>query len=349
MRIMSTNSIVLQTESFCDIHDIKEAKSYIRPYVRHTPLIQSMFLSNNVTGGNVFLKLENMQFTGSFKFRGALNKILHLTDEQKEKGIITASAGNHAQGLALTGKLLDIKTTVIMPNEAPIAKQEATRGYGAEVILEGDTFNDSRLYMEQMAKETGKTIVHPYDDSEVMAGQGTIGLEILDSIWNVDTVVLPVGGGGLISGVATALKFFNPNIHIIGVQSENVHGMATSIEAGRITSQFTDHTIADGTEVAIPGDKTFEVVDKLVDEFILVSEEEISSAMRHLMQRTKIVTEGAGALPTAALISGKIDPCYLKDKNIVALVSGGNVDLTRVSDIIDHLLKPADTSEGVVG
>lgn len=278
-----------------------------------------------------------------------MNKILHLTEEQKEKGIITASAGNHAQGLALTGKLLGIKATVIMPEEAPIAKQEATRGYGAEVILKGETFNDSRLYMEQLAKETGKTIVHPYDDNEVMAGQGTIGLEILDSIWNLNTVIVPVGGGGLISGVATALKSFNPSIHVIGVQAENVHGMAESVKQGKITSQFTAHTIADGTEVAIPGEKTYEVADKLVDEFILVTEDEISNAMRHLMQRAKIITEGAGALPTAAILSGKIDPKWLKNKTTVALVSGGNVDLTRVSHIIDTLLEPADTSEGVVG
>ena len=339
----------MQTEKYCNIQDIKEAKMMIRDYVRKTPLIQSMFLSNDITGGDVYLKLENMQFTGSFKYRGALNKILHLTEEQKEKGIITASAGNHAQGLALTGKLLGIKATVIMPEEAPIAKQEATRGYGAEVILKGETFNDSRLYMEQLAKETGKTIVHPYDDNEVMAGQGTIGLEILDSIWNLNTVIVPVGGGGLISGVATALKSFNPSIHVIGVQAENVHGMAESVKQGKITSQFTAHTIADGTEVAIPGEKTYEVADKLVDEFILVTEDEISNAMRHLMQRAKIITEGAGALPTAAILSGKIDPKWLKNKTTVALVSGGNVDLTRVSHIIDTLLEPADTSEGVVG
>ncbi|EPC7211199.1 bifunctional threonine ammonia-lyase/L-serine ammonia-lyase TdcB [Staphylococcus pseudintermedius] len=345
---MATNAVMIQTEKYCNIHDIKEAKMKIQDYVRETPLIKSMFLSNNITGGNVYLKLENMQYTGSFKFRGALNKILHLTDEQKAKGIITASAGNHAQGLALTGQLLGIDATVVMPEEAPISKQEATRGYGAEVILKGETFNDSRLYMEQLAAETGKTIVHPYDDVEVMAGQGTIGLEILDQIWDIDTVVVPVGGG-LIAGLATALKSFNPSIHIIGVQSENVHGMAESIKEGQITSQFTAHTIADGTEVTIPGNKTYAVVEKLVDEFVLVSEDEIANAMRHLMQRTKIITEGAGALPTAALFSGKIDPRWIKGKNIVALVSGGNVDLTRVSHIIDDLLKPADTSEGVVG
>ena len=346
---MAVNNIVLETEKYCNIHDIKDAKHTINKYIRKTPLIQSMFLSRNITGGNIFLKLENMQYTGSFKFRGALNKILHLTEEQKSKGIITASAGNHAQGLALTGKLLGIKATVVMPEEAPISKQNATKGYGAEVILKGETFNDSRLYMQELAHKTGKTIVHPYDDSLVMAGQGTIGLEILEDIWNVDTVIVPVGGGGLISGIATALKSFNPSIHIIGVQSENVHGMTHSIKQGEITPQFTNHTIADGTEVAIPGDKTFEVANQLVDEFVLVSEEEISTAMHQLMQRAKIITEGAGALPTAALISEKIDPRWIKNKNVVALVSGGNVDLTRISHIIDHLLQPADTHEGVIG
>lgn len=249
----------------------------------------------------------------------------------------------------MTAKLLGIDATVVMPEEAPLAKQQATAGYGANVVLHGTTFNDSRLYMEQLAAEKGLTIVHPYDDREVMAGQGTIGLEILDAIWNVDTVIVPVGGGGLISGIATALKSFNPSIHIIGVQSENVHGMTASFEAGTITSHHADFTLADGTDVAIPGELTFPVVQNLVDEMILVSEKEIATAMKDLMQRTKIVTEGAGALPTAALLSGKIDPQWLTDKNIVALVSGGNVDLTRVSGIIDQLFHPADTSKGVVG
>lgn len=346
---MATNQLVLKTADICDIRDIEEARATIKPYIRETPLIQSMFLSRNVAHGHVYLKLENMQLTGSFKFRGANNKINHLTPEQRAKGIITASAGNHAQGVALTAKLLGIDATVVMPEEAPLAKQQATAGYGANVVLHGTTFNDSRLYMEQLAAEKGLIIVHPYDDREVMAGQGTIGLEILDAIWNVDTVIVPVGGGGLISGIATALKSFNPSIHIIGVQSENVHGMTASFEAGTITSHHADFTLADGTDVAIPGELTFPVVQNLVDEMILVSEKEIATAMKDLMQRTKIVTEGAGALPTAALLSGKIDPQWLTDKNIVALVSGGNVDLTRVSGIIDQLFHPADTSKGVVG
>ena len=274
-----------------------------------------------------------MQFTGSFKFRGASNKINHLTDEQKEKGIIAASAGNHAQGVALTAKLLGINATIVMPETAPQAKQQATKGYGAQVILKGKNFNETRLYMEELAKENGMTIVHPYDDKFVMAGQGTIGLEILDDIWNVNTVIVPVGGGGLIAGIATALKSFNPSIHIIGV----------------LTEHRDDSTIADGCDVKVPGEQTYEVVKHLVDEFILVTEEEIEHAMKDLMQRAKIITEGAGALPTAAILSGKIDKKWLEDKNVVALVSGGNVDLTRVSGVIEHGLNIADTSKGVVG
>lgn len=225
---MTTNTVTLQTAHIVSLGDIEEAKASIKPFISRTPLIKSMYLSQSITKGNVFLKLENMQFTGSFKFRGASNKINHLTDEQKEKGIIAASAGNHAQGVALTAKLLGIDATIVMPETAPQAKQQATKGYGAKVILKGKNFNETRLYMEELAKENGMTIVHPYDDKFVMAGQGTIGLEILDDIWNVNTVIVPVGGGGLIAGIATALKSFNPSIHIIGVQSENVHGMAES-------------------------------------------------------------------------------------------------------------------------
>lgn len=311
---------------------------------RVTPMIESMFLSRTVTGGNVFLKLENMQLTGSFKFRGAFNKIIHLTDEQKKRGVITASAGNHAQGVALTSKLLGINATVVMPTGAPIAKQKATAGYGAKVVLHGDTFDESRAYMEKKAAEEGLTIVDPYNDQDVIAGQGSIGIEIIRQLWDVDTVIIPVGGGGLISGVSAVLKSYNPDIHIVGVQSENVHGMTASLDAGKITTQSNGKTLADGTAVATPGDITFKYAQKFVDEMVLVSEEEIASAMKDLMQRTKIITEGAGALPTAALEAHKIDDKWLKDKKIVALVSGGNVDLADVSKNIDHFF--ADDPDG---
>ncbi|WEA35184.2 threonine/serine dehydratase [Staphylococcus aureus] len=326
---MTTNTVTLQTAHIVSLGDIEEAKASIKPFIRRTPLIKSMYLSQSITKGNVFLKLENMQFTGSFKFRGASNKINHLTDEQKE--------------------LLGIDATICMPETAPQAKQQATKGYGAKVILKGKNFNETRLYMEELAKENGMTIVHPYDDKFVMAGQGTIGLEILDDIWNVNTVIVPVGGGGLIAGIATALKSFNPSIHIIGVQSENVHGMAESFYKRDLTEHREDSTIADGCDVKVPGEQTYEVVKHLVDEFILVTEEEIEHAMKDLMQRAKIITEGAGALPTAAILSGKINNKWLEDKNVVALVSGGNVDLTRVSGVIEHGLNIADTSKGVVG
>ncbi|KAE9561924.1 threonine dehydratase [Companilactobacillus paralimentarius] len=334
-------------DNIVDIHDIEEAKAIVGKYARKTPLVQSMFLSRNVVGGDVFLKLENMQLTGSFKFRGANNKINHLSKEELSRGVITASAGNHAQGVALTGHLLGIDTTVVMPEEAPQMKRDATRGYGAEVDIHGATFDDAHQWMFERAEREGKTIVDPFNDKYVIAGQGTIGLEILDDIWDVDTVIIPVGGGGLISGMATALKSFNPNIHIVGVQSENVHGMYASVKAGQITKHHDDFTLADGTDVAVPGDITFPIVSELVDEIVLVNEDEIAHAMKDLLQRTKVVAEGAGALPVAALESHKIDDRWLKNKKTVAMVSGGNVDLNRVSQIIDQFLKPVKADGGI--
>ena len=344
---MATNALVEKNDDLLNIKDIEKARDTIKKYARHTPLLQSMFLSRNVTGGNVFLKLENMQLTGSFKFRGANNAMQHLSDEQKERGVICASAGNHAQGVALTGKLLGIHTVVVMPEEAPQMKRDATRGYGAEVDIHGATFDDAHQWMHERAEKEGLTVVDPFDDSMVAAGQGTIGLEILDDLWDVDTVIVPVGGGGLMSGIATAIKSFNPSIHIVGVQSENVHGMAESINKGKRTYHHDDFTLADGTDVAMPGEITFPICDNLVDDWVLVNEEEIAQAMKDLMQRTKIVTEGAGALPTAALEAHKINEKYIKGKNIVALVSGGNVDLSRVSEVIDHFFKPV--TDGGIG
>jgi len=339
------------TEKFqnpVSLRDIEEAAHLIHKVGRVTPLIQSMFLSRNVADAEVYLKLENMQLTGSFKFRGAFNKINHLSDAEKARGVITASAGNHAQGVALTSHLLGIDAIVVMPHGAPLAKQHATAGYGAKVVLHGDNFDEAHQFMEEEAAKKGYTIVDPYNDPEVIAGQGTIGLEILDQMWDVDTVIVPVGGGGLISGIATALKSFNPNIHIVGVQSENVHGMTASYEADKLTTFSQGKTLADGTAVATPGDITFPITKHLVDEMVLVDEEEIATAMKDLLQRTKTVAEGAGALPTAALESHKIDPKWLENKKVVALVSGGNVDLDQVSKNIDHFLV-SDGSNHFVG
>jgi len=317
-----------------NIGNIKKAQKILDGNARKTPLVKSFYLTSK-TGGEIYLKLENMQLTGSFKFRGAFNKISQLTNEEKERGVIACSAGNHAQGVALSSHLLGIKSKIVMPTSAPQAKVDATRGYGSEVILYGDTFDDAKAKCEEIIKETGETYLHPYDDVEVMAGQGTIGLDILDDMWDVDTVIVPIGGGGIISGIAVALKSFNPSINIIGVQADNVHGMKASYDAGRILEHYEAPTIADGCAVKIPGNLTFEIVKDLVDEIVTVSEEELEVAMKDLLQRGKAVVEGAGALATAALLAGKVDK-YVQGKKVVAVISGGNVDLKRISTVCEH-------------
>ncbi|PFV43132.1 bifunctional threonine ammonia-lyase/L-serine ammonia-lyase TdcB [Bacillus thuringiensis] len=317
-----------------NIGNIKKAQKILDGNARKTPLVKSFYLTSK-TGGEIYLKLENMQLTGSFKFRGAFNKISQLTNEEKERGVIACSAGNHAQGVALSSHLLKIQSKIVMPTSAPQAKVDATRGYGSEVILYGDTFDDAKAKCEEIIKETGETYLHPYDDVEVMAGQGTIGLDILDDMWDVDTVIVPIGGGGIISGIAVALKSFNPSINIIGVQAENVHGMKASYDAGEIVSHYKAPTIADGCAVKIPGNLTFEIVKNLVDEIVTVSEEELEVAMKDLLQRGKAVVEGAGALATAALLAGKVDK-YVQGKKVVAVISGGNVDLKRISSVCEH-------------
>ncbi|MDA2252485.1 MULTISPECIES: bifunctional threonine ammonia-lyase/L-serine ammonia-lyase TdcB [Bacillus] len=317
-----------------NIENIKKAQKILDGNARKTPLVKSFYLTSK-TGGEIYLKLENMQLTGSFKFRGAFNKISQLTNEEKERGVIACSAGNHAQGVALSSHLLKIKSKIVMPTSAPQAKVDATRGYGSEVILYGDTFDDAKAKCEEIIKETGETYLHPYDDVEVMAGQGTIGLDILDDMWDVDTVIVPIGGGGIISGIAVALKSFNPSINIIGVQAENVHGMKASYDAGEIVSHYNAPTIADGCAVKTPGNLTFEIVKKLVDDIVTVSEEELEVAMKDLLQRGKAVVEGAGALATAALLAGKVDK-YVQGKKVVAVISGGNVDLKRISSVCEH-------------
>ena len=317
-----------------NIVDIKNAKQVLDRNARKTPLVKSFYLTSK-TGGEIYLKLENMQLTGSFKFRGAFNKISNLTEEEKARGVIACSAGNHAQGVALSSHLLGIKSKIVMPTSAPKAKVEATRGYGSEVILYGDTFDDAKAKCEEIIKETGETYLHPYDDVEVMAGQGTIGLDILDDMWDVDTVIVPIGGGGIIAGIAVALKSFNPSINVIGVQADNVHGMKASYDKGEITEHFEAPTIADGCAVKIPGTLTFEIVKELVDDVVTVSEDELEVAMKDLLQRGKAVVEGAGALATAALLAGKVDS-YIKGKKVAAIISGGNVDLTRISSVCEH-------------
>lgn len=335
-----SNSLVEKTAKYCNIQDIVDARAHISKYARRTPLLRSWFLGEEVTGGEVYLKLENMQLTGSFKFRGANNFMQHLSPEQAKRGVIAASAGNHAQGIALSGSMLGIETHIVMPEEAPQLKRDATAGYGGHVDIHGATFDDAHEWMFERAKKEGLTVADPFNDRLVIAGQGTIGLEILDDLWDVDTVIVPVGGGGLMSGIATAVKSFNPDIHVVGVQSENVHGMARSIDKGKRTYHHDDFTIADGTDVAMPGTITFPICQNLVNEMVIVNEEEIAHAMKDLLVRTKILAEGAGALPTAALEAHKIDDKFIKGKKVVGLVSGGNVDLEREEQVIDFFSNP---------
>lgn len=319
------------------LDDIKRAKETIKDIVLKTELSENIRLSER-TGANVYYKCENLQRTGSFKIRGACNKIANLTDKEKASGVIASSAGNHAQGVALGAKKAGIKATICMPANAPISKVAATKSYGAEVVLNGIVYDDAYAKAVEIQKETGATFLHPFNDEDVIAGQGTIGLEIFEqSNGKVDTILCPIGGGGIISGIAIAAKGLNPNIKVIGVQTTNIPSMKKSFDKGEVVSAFNDVTIADGIAVKTPGDKTFEIIKEYVDEVITVTEEEIAEAILFMMENQKIVSEGAGAVSTAAMLSGKYKP--ENDENIVCVVSGGNVDINTLYRIMSVALK----------
>ena len=319
------------------LEDVKEARGIIEDVVLKTDLLENVRLSEK-TGAQVFYKCENLQRTGSFKIRGACNKIAHLTDEEKACGVIASSAGNHAQGVALGAKNAGIKATICMPANAPISKVAATKSYGAEVVLNGTVYDDAYAKAIEIQAQTGATFLHPFDDKHVIAGQGTIGLEIYEQLnGNVDTVIVPIGGGGIIAGIATALKEMNPAIKVIGVQTCNIPSMKKSYENGKITSAFNDITIADGIAVKTPGSLTFDIISKLVDDVITVTEEEIAEAILFMMENQKLVSEGAGAVSTAALLSEKYKP--LAGERVVCVVSGGNVDINTLYRIMSVALK----------
>lgn len=314
-----------------NFQEVIAAKQRLLGKVYKTGMPRSNYLSE-ICKGEIFLKFENMQRTGSFKIRGAYNKLSSLTEEEKRKGVVACSAGNHAQGVSLSCAMLGIDGKVVMPTGAPKSKIAATREYSAEVILHGESFNDTIAKVSEIVEQEGRLFIPPYDDEKVIAGQGTIGLEILEDLYDVDNVIVPIGGGGLIAGIALAIKSVNPTIRIIGVQSENVHGMAASFFAKEITSHRNHSTLADGCDVSRPGILTFEIVRQLVDDIVLVSEQEIQNSMVALIQRNKVVTEGAGALASAALLSGKLDH-VIKGRKTVSIISGGNIDLSRVAQI----------------
>ncbi|WP_179394599.1 pyridoxal-phosphate dependent enzyme [Lacticaseibacillus absianus] len=322
----------VHTHTAVDLAAVRAAQARLSAHARVTPLIPSRVLSET-SGGAVFLKLENLQLTGSFKFRGAFNKIATLPPLTQQRGVITVSAGNHAQGVALYARLLGLDATVVMPLSAPRSKQAATCGYGARVQLCGETFDAARAAMQEQAAVRGLTVVDPYDDPAVIAGQGTIGLELLAALPNLDTLVVPIGGGGLIAGIALVARALSPHTRIVGVQSQAVHGMAASVAARQLTTHRDGSTIADGTAVATPGTLTFAMTQALVDDIVLVSELEIRQAMAVLAQRHKVVAEGAGALTSAALLFDKLPPGVRVGKRIAAVVSGGNVDLPVLAAI----------------
>lgn len=310
-----------------DVKEIYDAKERLKGHIKETPVVYAPNL-----GEDVYLKVEVLQDTGSFKLRGAYNKIATLTDEEAEKGVVACSAGNHAQGVAKSATERGIRSIICMPFHAPLSKVQATRNYGAEVELIKDSFDDSAAYAAKLSKEEGLTFIAPFDDEKVIAGQGTIGLEILEKIPDVDIIVVPIGGGGLISGVALAAKSINPDVKVIGVQTKISPSMYESVKEGKILTVKGGSTIADGIAVKTPGKITYDIVREYVDEIVLVTEGEISSAILTLLEKNKIITEGAAASTVAALMYKKFSH---KGKKVCCVLSGGNIDVTRVSKVIE--------------
>lgn len=307
---------------------IYQAAYTLKDVARKTDLIQAPKLSDKT---NIFLKTENLQGTGSFKLRGAYYKISQLSETEKAAGIIACSAGNHAQGVALAAASMGAKSTIFMPDGAPISKVEATKALGAEVRLVPHTYDDAHDSAVEYQKQTGGTFVHPFDDVDVIAGQGTIGLEILEQLPDVDAVLVPIGGGGLISGVAFAIKHLKPDVKVYGVQAEKAPAMAESFKKGEITTVGSVATFADGIAVKTPGDITFDIVKNYVDDVVTVSEGEIAAAILALIEKQKVIAEGAGAVSVAAAMFGKVP---IEGKNVVCIVSGGNIDVNILSRVI---------------
>ncbi len=307
---------------------IYQAAFVLKSVARKTDLIYAQKLSGD---NEIYLKTENLQVTGSFKLRGAYYKISQLSEEQRAAGIIACSAGNHAQGVALASSRMGIKSVICMPDGAPISKVEATRALGAEVCLVPGAYDDAYAHACKLEQQTHATFIHPFDDEEVIAGQGTIGLEILEQLDNLDAVVVPIGGGGLISGVAYAIKQLRPDVKVYGVQAENAAGMLKSHLEGKPITLDRVATFADGIAVRHPGDLTFSLIEQYVDEIVTVTEDEIATAILSLIEKQKLIAEGAGAVSVAAAMFGKLP---IHGKRVVCLVSGGNIDVNILSRVI---------------
>ena len=312
--------------------DIEKAVERLRPVLHHTELDLSSTFSK-MTGGKVYLKCENRQKTGSFKIRGASNKIAAMVERGEAAPVVASSAGNHAQGVACAAAKFSIPATIVMPKAAPIAKVQATAGYGAKVVLHGDCYDDAYEEACRICEAEGAVFLHPYNDPEVIAGQGTLGLEILGDLPNVDIVLVPAGGGGLLAGVAFAIKQINPRVKVYGVQAEGADAIARSFSAGKLIHTDTAATIADGIAVKAPGDITVEMINRWSDGVLTVSDSEIANAILLLIERCKQIVEPAGATTLAAVLSGKLD---IQGKKAVCVMSGGNIDVSFVQGIIER-------------
>ncbi|CBW53840.1 Threonine dehydratase [Mycoplasma mycoides subsp. capri LC str. 95010] len=318
------------------VDEIKQIHQEISKIIHYTPLHYADKLSA-LTGNNIYLKLENLQKTGSFKLRGATNKISKLTDEEKRHGIIAASAGNHAQGVAYAATNLGLKSTIVMPENAPMAKIQATEKYGGKVVLSGRYFDDALAKAIELKEKENLTLIHAFDDIEIIKGQATIAYEIDQQIKNIDYCLVPIGGGGLMSGIATYLKQVNPNIKMIGVEAANVNSYQQAKALNKPVMIDSKPSIADGIAVKKVSDLTFSILNQYVDDVVVVSEEEIAETMLFLMENCKFVTEGSGAVTAAALMFDKLN-IKNQNKTIVGLVSGGNIDIAMVGNIINKAL-----------
>lgn len=318
------------------------AQTVLKNIIRETKLVRAYGIAPDC---ELFLKPENLQITGSFKVRGSAYKIAMLSDEEKKKGVIACSAGNHAQGVALAATKNGIKSLVCLPDTAPISKVEATKGFGADVCLVEGCYDDAYKKALELRDSEGYTFVHPFDDENVIAGQGTIALEILNNLDDIDAIVVPIGGGGLISGIAYTVKQIRPGIKVYGVQAAGAPGMFNSIRDGEIECLPSVSTIADGIAVKQPGENTFALVREYVDDIALVTDDEISSAILSLIEKQKMIAEGAGAAAVAAVMFNKFD---LKGKRVAAVVSGGNIDVTSLSRVIDRGLRNSGRSSNLL-